>query len=129
MNKAAMAAPLFLVLAAVGLVAAQPEDPKIFHWTGDASSAVLEERAALAKWRQFVSRYAVSPTGHVSAVEVDYDWKKSTDGLDINFLSAFSELERLETYRPPARPQAMDGLTKLKRLTYLEISGGVRDEH
>ena len=97
---------LFLVLAAIVLVAAKPQDPAAIVWSnGDDGSIVPEERAVLAK---FVAHYAVSPTGHITAVDVDANAGKNPHELDLNSLSALGDLETLIVFQAPVRPHATD---------------------
>ena len=62
--------PLFLVLAILGAVAAQAQEAKVVPRKDDLASVVANERAALAKLGEMEADFAVSPTGHITAIEV-----------------------------------------------------------
>jgi hypothetical protein len=122
------AIPLILVLAAAAFAAAQGQGAEETVWsTRDMRDIVPAERAALAS---FNALYAVSPTGHVTAVDVLSYWETNDGAVGLSILSRLRDLEKLIVDRAPKSAHAMDGLTELKRLTYLKISSGsLGDEH
>ena len=142
-NNMNRAIPLFLVTAALSLVAATTLNSAEFLW-GNASGrgdkdipwsdkrgddVVPNERAVLAKLGEVAWRYAVSPTGHVTAIEVDPGQVRNFNELDLNAFATLSELETVFVIKAPANARAINWLTKLSRLTYLNLGWGTGDEH
>ena len=120
--------PFFLVLAAVGLIAAKQEEEKptmkpLESEQHEGQYVVRKERAALATLRQTQSLYHVNPAGHIFQVVLRNEASTGKNGLDLSFLSDLDHLEFLITSKIPATSQGARSLLKLKRLTDLALSG------
>ena len=128
MNRAVL---LFLVLAAVSLVAAQPGNERPAIKPADKGvSVVPEERVALAKLHGIHANYIVASTGHITYVDVGPGQTKSSEPLDLGFLSDLAYLEDLYIWQVPVAGHGMDGAAKLERLAELRLEGPiVGDEH
>jgi hypothetical protein len=96
MNDMKRAITLFLVFAAVGLVAgnAERENPALKPEEKEPS-VVPDERPALAKLRDIQAIVGVSPAGHITEADLLHYARSGSGEFDMEFLAPLGHLEKL----------------------------------
>jgi len=118
---------LFLVLAAMGLVAAKPEEEKAIPEPADVQQyrgqyIVPDERSAAAELDRLPATYAADESGRITRVVLADEGLQCKQELDLRFLSNLSHLEELILINIPLEPHGMDSIPTLKRLKSLEFT-------
>ena len=125
------------------------QEAKVVPRKDDLASVVANERAALAKLGEMEADFAVSPTGHITAIEVGLgqhsmrlspsptggfillgpDPRRTRQRVGHELPLGAERAGKSLHFQSAANAHAMDWLPKLKRLTRIDVGYNVGDKH